>query len=252
MPHSSVLQGLAIAKPSAESGVPPSSEAAKPALAAPSSAAAAFLTSIGGRFSSGGTIQPELEGMQKAPEALEPPAQVQQHHLVYHWDAFTHRVARQTFTGSGWHALHYCKGAYSHIVAANCRRSHSKMRSKDYRDSLICPAAVPWDPSFPDIVLDMLSRLGPSSGLSAPARSGGPSRCCASASTCRTPSRGRQRQPRPPRSSRATRWRCQTLPRQLLPATCRALRPWKLHCSCLDLHQYPRHALKRLLEQSLP
>ena len=134
MPHSSVLQGLAIAKPSAESGVPPSSEAAKPALAAPSSAAAAFLTSIGGRFSSGGTIQPEPEGMQKAPEALEPPAQVQQHHLVYHWDAFTHRVAHQTFSGSCWDALHYCKGSCSHIVAADCRHSHSKMSSNDYRD----------------------------------------------------------------------------------------------------------------------
>ena len=83
MPYSSVLQGLAIAKPSAESGDPPSSEAAKPALAAPSSAAAAFLTSIGGRFSSGGTIQPEPEGMQKAPEVSKPPAQVQQRSLVY-------------------------------------------------------------------------------------------------------------------------------------------------------------------------
>ena len=78
MPHLSVLQGLGKAKPSAESGVPPPSVAAKPALAAPSSAAAAFLTAIGGRFSSGGTIQPEPEGIQKAPEALKPSPQVRQ------------------------------------------------------------------------------------------------------------------------------------------------------------------------------
>ena len=91
-----------MAKPLTESAVPPASEATKPALAAPSSAAAAFLTSIGGRFSSGGTIQPEPEGMQKASEVLEPPAKVQQHPLVD--QGWTHS-ARCSLSAICWEML---------------------------------------------------------------------------------------------------------------------------------------------------
>ena len=84
------------------------------------------------------------------------------------------------------------------------------------------------------------------SGLSGQARSGGQSRCCASASMCRTPSRGARHLPRAPRSSRATSWRYPTQLRRLPPASCRARRPWKLLRSCPDPPSLPQRWRRQL------
>ncbi len=60
--------------PQAEATLQPKAQPAA-ALAA-SSAAAAFLSSVGGRFASGGVIQPEPEGMQTPAETPAASAQV--------------------------------------------------------------------------------------------------------------------------------------------------------------------------------
>ena len=104
-----------------------------------------------------------------------------------------------------------------------------------------------WDPIDWDLIRRLASPIGPQ-------RSGGPSRCCASASTFPTPSKAAQSYLSQTPISSSMLWRCQTptqrllqqLPsqRQQLPA-CRACRPHLslLYRSCSQLDNKTRHLL---------